>query len=257
MFIDTHCHFNHSQFADDSESSIQRALAAGVDRMIVVGFDVESSERAVRLAEEHSCLYAAVGIHPHEADIWSTEIEARLSGWLNHPRVVALGEIGLDYYRNLSPRDRQVTAFVAQMELAADAGMPIIIHCRDAYQDLLDLMDASSSSSHTGVMHCWAGSVQDARRTVSLGLYLGIGGTVTYNKSDEIRVAVKEAPIERLLLETDSPYLSPVPLRGKRNEPANLSLVVSQIATLRGMSEQEVGIATTSNALTCFPRISR
>ncbi len=254
--IDTHCHFNHTQFADDTPGAVIRANASGVGQMIVVGFDLESSKLAIEIANKYPQISASIGIHPHEASAWNSELEIEFRELLRHPQVVALGEIGLDYYRDLSPRIDQANAFDAQLGLAREFELPVIIHCREAYDDTLTLIAKMQQEGLIcGVMHCWAGAVAEAQRTLELGFYLGIGGSVTYKGSDAVREAVRNVPFDRILLETDSPYLAPVPHRGKRNEPAYTALVAAAVADLKVTTLESVDDQTTANAYRCFPRL--
>jgi TatD DNase family protein len=256
MLTDTHCHFNHDRFAADLLPSLERAVAAGVSEMIVVGYDLVSSEQAVALAERYApTLFAAVGVHPHDAKSWDASAMRQLSRLLNHPRVVALGEIGLDFHYNFSPRPAQFDAFRDQMRLARDAGLPVVIHCREAYPEALQLLEEAGAGETGGVMHCWAGMVAQAEQTVAIGLALGFGGTLTYKNAQEVRDAAQSVPPESLLIETDAPYLTPMPHRGKRNEPAYARLVAEKLAELRGLALPEIAILTTRNAHRVFPRM--
>jgi TatD DNase family protein len=256
MLIDTHCHFNHERFADDLLPSLERALAADVLQMIVVGFDIASSEQAVQLAERHSpALFAAVGVHPHDAKSWDRAAAARLEAWLDHPRVAALGEIGLDFHYDFSPREAQYAAFRAQMAIARRAGVPVIIHCREAYPETLQLLMEEGADETGGVMHCWAGTLAQAEQTVGIGLALGFGGTLTFKNAQEVRDAAQSIPATSLLVETDAPYLAPMPHRGKRNEPAYTRLVAEKLAQLRGLTYPEIATLTTGNAHDVFPRL--
>ena len=257
MFIDTHCHFNHKQFADNLPEFIERAQNAGVGQMIVVGYDMPSSELAVQLSEQHSgILFAVVGVHPHDAKDWNGESDARLRELSDHPHVVAIGEIGLDYHYDFSPRDLQETAFRAQMQIARYVGLPVVIHCREAYGDTLQILSEEGADETGGVMHCWAGSVEEADKTVALGLALGFGGTLTFKNAETTRQAAQRVPLETLLVETDAPYLAPVPHRGKPNEPAYTRLVAEKLAELRGLTLPELATLTTANARRIFPRLT-
>ena len=255
--IDTHCHFNHKQFADTMPQALERARAADVRQMIVVGYDMPSSEQAVRLSEEYAgTLFAAVGVHPHDAKDWSDAAEARLRELSDHPHVVAIGEIGLDYHYDFSPRDVQASVVQAQMRIARESGLPVIIHCREAYADTLQILSDESADDTGGVMHCWAGSVVQADQTIALGLSLGFGGTLTFKNAQEVRDAAQRVPLENLLIETDAPYLAPMPHRGKPNEPAYTRLVAEKLAELRGMTLPELARLTTGNARRVFPRLT-
>ena len=254
MFIDTHVHLNGSDLGGDLAGVIGRAQAAGVDEFVVVGYDLASSERAVALAETDARLWAVVGVHPHDASAWGTDAEAALRRWAANPRVVAIGEIGLDFYRDLSPRPAQEEAFRAQMRLAAEMNLPVVIHCRDAYDELLALLKAHPPTTPL-VLHCFAGTRAHAQVAWENGWHLGVGGTVTYKKNEDLRAIIRDTPHELLLLETDAPYLSPEPLRGKfPNEPARIPLVAECIAALFGETPEMVAAWTTANVRRAFPR---
>ena len=258
MLINTHCHFNHKRLLDDIEGCIERAARVGVTQMIVVGFDMASSEQAVAQAEAHpGTLFAAIGVHPHDSKDWDHASEVRLRALSGHPSVVAIGEIGLDFHYDFSPRDAQYAAFRAQMRLAREIGLPVVIHCREAYTETLEVLAEEGVHEIGGVMHCWAGSPEQADQTVALGMALGFGGTLTFKSAEEVREAAKRVPAEALLVETDAPYLAPMPHRGKRNEPAYTRLVADYLAGLRGVGIPEIEAITTANARRVFPRLAR
>jgi TatD DNase family protein len=252
MIIDTHCHLNHEQFASDVPTTIERARQAGIERMIVVGYDLPSSEAAVLLAERYQGVYAAVAVHPHDAKHYDNSTEDRLRELAASKKVVAIGEIGLDYHYDFSPVEAQMTAFKAQLELARKTELPVIIHCREAYDDVLNILGGVGIEEIGGVMHCWAGDSEQAERTLQLGMYLGIGGVITFKNAPMLREITAAAPLDRLLLETDAPYLAPVPYRGKRNEPAYTALVAEKVAELRGINREEIEAVTTANACNLF-----
>ncbi len=254
--IDTHVHLNNDGLLRDLDGVISRAQTDGVNTFVVVGYDVASSERAVALAESDSRIWAVVGVHPHDAKEWSEAAADRLREWAKNPRVVAIGEIGLDFYRDLSPRDVQYAAFRAQITLARETGLPIVIHCRDAYPECLDLLEAEAQNVPL-VLHCFAGTRAEAERAWKNGWYLGVGGTVTYKKNDDLREVVRAMPTDLLLLETDAPYLSPEPLRGKfPNEPARVALVARYVAELRGEPLEDLAAQTGENARRLFTRLA-
>lgn len=256
MLIDTHCHFNHERFADDISASIARAQSAGVRQMVVIGFDLASSQQAVRLSEAFpGTLFAAIGVHPHDAKNWDAATEQRFRALSDHPHVVAIGEIGLDFHYDFSPRPDQEKAFRAQMQLAREVELPIVIHCREAYPETLQILQEESADEIGGVMHCWAGTVEEAERTAEIGLALGFGGTLTYKNAQNVRDAASAVPLELLLVETDAPYLAPQPKRGQRNEPAYTVLVAERLADLRGITLTELATLTTANARRVFPRL--
>ena len=247
--IDTHCHWNHERLRNEMSSGINRAQEAGVSQMIVVGYDQASSEEAVAISSAHrGYLFAAVGIHPHEAKLWNDASALWLREIASSPSVVAIGEIGLDFHYDFSPVESQYSALEAQMSVANEVGLPVIIHCREAYPECLAALKASGVGEYGGVMHCWAGTWAQAVQSLELGMYLGIGGVVTYPKAGNVHETAIKCPADHLLLETDAPYLTPVPHRGKLNEPAFLRLVAERVAQLRGISVEELSEITTANA---------
>jgi TatD DNase family protein len=247
ILFDTHAHIDDEQFDADRAAVISRAAAAGVAYILNAGACMASSARAVALAGEQSGVYAAVGIHPHDA---ATACEAdyqQLAAWAALPKVVAIGEIGLDYYYDLSPRDVQQTVFIRQLDVARQVEKPFIIHDRDAHGDILTVIRREAKGLR-GVFHCFSGSLEMAQELLKLGFYLSIGGPVTFKNATKLQRIAAEIPLERLLVETDCPYLTPHPQRGHRNEPAYVRLVAAEIARLRGISLEELAAATTANA---------
>ena len=251
MFLtDTHAHLDFPQFDDDREEVIARALAAGVGIIINVGADLASSRRAVALAEAHPQIYAAVGVHPHDAKTLTEEVLTELRELARHPQVVAIGEIGLDFYRDLSPRDVQRQAFERQLALARELDKPVIIHDREAHAEVMDTLRRWQGLR--GVLHCFSGSLEMARRAVELGFYISIAGPVTFKNARRLPEIVRQLPLERLLIETDCPYLAPHPHRGERNEPAYVRLVAEAVAEIKGLPLEEVARVTTANTQTLF-----
>jgi len=253
--IDTHTHLDFPQFDGDREAVIARAREAGVTTIINVGADIESSLASVALAERYPFIYAAVGVHPHDASILDETTLAKLKELARHPKVVAIGEIGLDYYRNLSPRDVQRRVFRLQLKLALDVGKPVIIHDRDAHREVLEILKEVAQKADgrlTGVMHCFSGSPEMAREVLKLGFRISVAGPVTFKNARKLPQIVRELPLDRLLIETDCPYLAPHPYRGKRNEPAYVRLVAEAIAAIKGMPVEEIARATLQNALRLF-----
>ncbi len=222
--------------------------------MIAIGFDLASSEAALRLSSAEADVWAAVGVHPHDASTYGPEVERRLREMAAHPKVVAIGEIGLDYHYNHSPQPVQRDAFASQLALARDVGLPVVIHCREAHDDLFAEYEQSGLGTPC-VMHCWSGSVAQAHRAIEDGMHLGIAGVLTFKKRGELGDVVRAVPEDRLLIETDAPYLAPVPHRGKRNEPAYVSLVCAQLARDRDAAPEHIARVTTSNALRLFSRL--
>lgn len=247
--VDSHCHLNHEMLAADWRNVLERAAACRVERVVVVGYDEATSAAAAEMAEGHPGVWAAVGIHPHEASAYDETVRERIAAMLQRPRVVALGEIGLDFHYDFSPRDAQVRAFKDQLALARAIGTPVIVHCRDAYDAVLDVLEETSVR---GVVHCWSGTPRQAERAVACGLYLGFTGILTFRKAEEVRLSARVVPPDRLLVETDAPYLAPAPHRGARNEPAYLPLVVRALAEVRGVDEEEMAAQTTANAERLF-----
>ncbi len=253
--IDTHCHLDFAPFDDDREEVLRRALAAYVRTLINPGADLDSSRRAVKMAECFPQVYAAVGIHPHDAVTLDETALQELRQLAHHPKVVAIGEIGLDYYRNLSPRAQQRNAFEEQLALAATCRLPVIVHQRDAAQDALSIVKswrAQHSYHPAGVFHAFSGDLAMARRVIELGFYIGIAGPVTYANARKLPEILPRLPVESLVIETDAPYLTPHPYRGQRNEPAYLPLVARRLAELLHMSLETLATRLTDNARRLF-----
>lgn len=246
MLIDSHAHIQFSQFNSDRDAVLKRAHEAGVSAILVIGFDMETSLGAVALAEKHAYIYATVGMHPHDAKDLTPDVLKTLRELAAHPKVIALGEMGLDYYRNLSPHPVQKKAFEKQLDLAEEMQMPIIIHNRDAYTDILPILEARQGKIR-GVLHCFTGDVELMRRSLGIGFHIGIGGIVTYPNAKDVQAVAREVSEDRLLIETDCPWLTPQFRRGKRNEPAYVRAVAEKIAELRCTSVEEIGETTTKN----------
>ncbi len=256
MWIDSHCHLDGKRFDEDREAVIERALAAGVTKMLAIGTGggPRDLDVAIRLAERYPFIWASAGVHPHDASKWTDECGPMLRERMGHPRVVALGEIGLDYHYDFSPRDVQERVFVAQMGIAAEAGKPILIHTREAWDDTFRLIEEHwRPTGLPGVMHCFTGGPAEARRSLELGFLLSFSGVVTYPKAPEVREAALLTPLDRMLVETDAPYLAPVPWRGKRNEPAYVARTGEMLAGLLGVSVEELGRRTSENFARLFP----
>lgn len=250
--FDTHAHLHFPEFAGDLDAVLERARSAGVRRIVTVGSDVESSRAAVALAAREAEVWATVGIHPHDAASADPGALAELERLAAAPRVVALGEIGLDFFRDLSPRDAQARAFAAQLELARRAGKPVVIHCRDAHAETLAILADARVGELGGVMHCFSGDVDIARRCLDLGLVVSIAGPVTYPNARALPDVVRYVPDDRLVVETDCPYLPPQRYRGKRNEPAHVAITAARVAELRGEPLARLGPRLTDNARRLF-----
>lgn len=249
---DSHCHLDSERFTEDLGAVIDRALSAGVERMMSIGTGdgPPDIEVAVRIADKYDVVYSTVGVHPHDASKYDDEVGKRLAELLKHQKVLALGEIGLDYYYDHSPRDVQQAAFIEQMRIAADARLPIVIHTREAWDDTFKLLEQHwKPTGLGGIMHCFSGGPVEARRSLDLGFHLSFAGIVTFPKSLDIQEAARICPSDRMLIETDAPFLAPVPHRGKRNEPAFIAHTAAKVAELRGTSVDEIVRATTVNFL--------
>jgi len=249
--IDSHAHIYYRDYAGDFDAMLQRAADAGVKAMLVVGTDIESSRESIELAEKHPQLYAAVGIHPHDAGrVTSACYDVIRTLALSSPKVVSIGEIGLDFYRDRSPRDAQESVFRAFLRMANELGKPVIIHDRDAHRQVLDCL--REEGTQRGVLHCFSGDAAMAAEAVAMGLYISIPGTVTYPTNEALREVVRAVSIDRMLVETDCPYLSPVPYRGKRNEPAYVRLTAERVAEVKKLSLEDVSRITTKNVRDLF-----
>lgn len=256
LWIDSHCHLDGKTFANDRAETIERARLAGVGHLIAIGTgdgppDLESS---IRIATEFPAMFSAtVGVHPHDAAKADSATMPRLAELLQHPKCVALGEIGLDFHYDFSPRDVQERVFIEQMEIAAAAGKPIVIHTREAWQDTMRLLREHWRKTGLGcLLHCFTGNVPQAREALNIGCDLAFGGVLTYPKAQDVRDAAAYAPADRILLETDAPYLSPVPHRGKRNEPAYVPLTGARLAEVRGIEVEQAAQAATANTVRFF-----
>lgn len=252
MLFDTHVHLNAEQFNEDLQEVIDRAIAEGVTNMVVVGFDEITIKKAIELAENHDFLYASVGWHPVDAVDMTQEHLDWLKELASHPKVVALGEMGLDYYWDKSPKDIQKEVFRKQIRLAKEVNLPIIIHNRDATADIVEILKEENAGEVGGIMHCFSGSVETALECVEMNFYISLGGPVTFKNAKKPKEVAEAIPLDRLLVETDCPYLTPHPYRGKRNEPAYVKLVAQQIAELKGLTFEEVADETAKNAKKLF-----
>ena len=249
MYFDTHCHLNSEQLYENRDEFIKHALDNQVEMMVVVGYDLESSKKAVEIAKEHSFIYAAVGIGPNDCLNTTTQDLQIIDEYLNEPKVVALGEIGLDYYWDDVPSDKQKEIFQQQVDLAKKHQKPIIIHCRDAYEDTYEVL---KRNGHPGIMHCYSGSVEMAKRFIDLGFYISLAGPVTFKNARVPKDVAEKIGLEHLLIETDCPYLTPHQYRGSLNEPANVVYIAQEIAKLKNMEIESVASQTTFNAKKVF-----
>ncbi len=254
MIFESHAHYDDAKFDDDRELLLQRLLSDSICGIINVGASIESTKASIALAEKHSAVYAAAGVHPEMADELDEDSFAWLKEQLRHPKVVAVGEIGLDYYhgKEQTVRERQKHWFARQLELAKVSGLPVIIHSRDAAQDTLRIMKDTHADEISGVVHCFSYAVNLAEEFVAMGYFIGVGGVVTFKNGKKLVETVKKIPLEKILLETDAPYLSPEPFRGSRNDSSNLVYVAERIAQIKGITADEVIEVTKRNGERLF-----
>ncbi|MGN7392623.1 TatD family hydrolase [Bacillus safensis] len=252
MLFDTHAHLNAEQYNEDLEQVIERAKSEKVEKIVVVGFDCPTITRAMELIEEYDFIYAAIGWHPVDAIDMTDEDLAWIKDLSQHEKVVAIGEMGLDYYWDKSPKDVQKEVFRRQIALAKEVKLPIVIHNRDATEDVVTILKEEGAAEVGGIMHCFTGSLETAKACMEMNFYISFGGPVTFKNAKKPKEVVKEIPSDKLLIETDCPYLTPVPFRGKRNEPSYVKYIAEQIAELREISFEELAELTTKNAKKVF-----
>jgi TatD DNase family protein len=248
--IDSHCHLDSEQFDADRDAVIERALAAGVEHMVAIGSGggPPDLEAGIRLADRYAPLYATIGVHPHDASKATDETYRRLAALAGHPKVVAIGETGLDYHYDHSPRDIQRDVFIEQMRIARDARKPIVIHTREAWADTIALLTEQWASSNLGgIIHCFSEGPREAEQALAIGFHISFGGILTFPKAVGVQEAARITPADRLLVETDAPFLAPVPYRGKRNEPAHVVETARKLAQLRGAEPDEIARTTADN----------
>ena len=252
MWFDTHAHIDGEEFAEDQAEVIERAGLAGVTRIVNIGCDRDSALRTIRLVEQYDQIYGTVGLHPHEAREMTDGFLEELRQWAAHPKIVAIGEIGLDFHYDYSPRDAQRQAFRRQIRLARELCMPVAIHDREAHRESFDILTEEGGWANGGVYHCYSGSAEMAAEIVRKGFFISFSGTVTFKNADKLRRSAAAVPLDRLLIETDCPYLSPQPYRGKRNEPAYVAETGKALAELRGLSPEELAKITWENACRAY-----
>lgn len=252
MLIDSHAHLDMEEFEKDLDEVLARALKGGVDRVITIGTDLESSRRALELAEKRPFVHPTVGCHPHNASRMEPAELRALTELASRPRIVAWGEMGLDFFRGYSPPEKQVIAFEQQLDIAVEVGLPVIIHIRDAHEEALRILRGKGKKEDRGVIHCFSGDYRLAMEFIELGYCISIPGTVTYKNAHHVREVASRIPEQFLLLETDAPFLTPVPHRGKRNEPLYVIHTAQTIAEIRGMELQELGAKTSENTVRLF-----
>ncbi len=247
MFVDTHAHLFYPNFNGEVDKVIERAKQAGVDYILVPATDVATSQQAIELAEKYDFIFAAVGVHPHDTKDWSDDLIPKLEEFANHKKVVAIGEIGLDYYYDFSPRDKQLQAFESQIQLALKLNKPIIVHNRESNDDVMSFARKYKENGLRAQYHCFAGSITDARELIEMHHFISFPGNITFKKADTLRNVLSRIAVENLLLETDSPFMTPVPHRGERNEPALIKLIAEKIAEVHQLRVEDVAQTTSYN----------
>ncbi len=251
-WFDSHCHVDEEKFNEDRDTVLTRMREHGITRFAVIGSDLESSRHAIEFAKTHEDAVAAGGFHPHEAKSFREEDCEEIAGWYRSGEIRAIGEIGLDYYYDFSPRDVQRSVCIRQMELAWEIGAPAVYHIRDAHGDMLEIMKSMKNKLTGGIIHCFSGSAEMAKEYLKLGYYISFAGPLTFKKAPKLQEAALVVPRDRLLIETDSPYMAPEPVRGTRNEPTNVRYVGIKLAELRGETVEEVARYTTENAMRVY-----
>lgn len=250
--IDTHCHLHFSEYDEDRQTVFQRSWDGGIDALILVGCDAEDSTQAMKLSQNFDRTFFSAGFHPHEANRWDLHKKQKLEELSRHPKCIAIGEVGLDYYRNLSPKEDQRKVFIEMLDLAKARELPLIIHCREAADEMVSVLKEQGPFPSSGVMHCFAGDSEYLRDCLKLGFYISFAGNLTFSNAQELRERAAEVPMERLLAETDCPYLTPVPFRGTRNEPCRITHTIAKLAEIQKKSPEEMAEATARNARRLF-----
>ena len=248
MLIDTHTHIDMENFADRFDEVMQTAKDYGVEKVVIPGVEPSGFDRIIKLCEEYPDVYGAVGVHPEELNSYNEEAESRIKELLKHKKIIAIGEIGLDYYWDKSQIEKQKEIFERQILIAKQAQKPILVHDREAHPDSFEILKKTNAAETGVVMHCFSGSPEFAQQCINEGFYIALGGVVTFKNAKKVKEVAKTVPLDKLLLETDAPYMTPVPFRGKENQPAYVKFVAEEIAKLRGVSFEEIAEATTANA---------
>ncbi len=254
MFVDAHCHLEMEAFDEDRDEVIAKSLAEGLTYMLTVGTEERYFEKVLAIVDRYPAIYGAMGIHPHNSDDFTDGLGRRIRGFLSHEKIVAYGEIGLDFFRDYAPRKTQREAFQRQIDLALDAGLPMIIHSRDARDETVAILDEFGRDRWEGVIHCYSYDLKTARRFLDMGFHLSIPGTITYKNAGELTEVVEYVPVERLLCETDAPFLTPAPHRGKRNEPYMVKLTVSRMAEIKSIHVGDLASSLCHNFVKLFLR---
>lgn len=256
--IDSHCHLDYPEFEQDWSGTLARARGAGVGMMVTIGVKLSTFDRVLAVAERADHIYCTVGVHPHEAGLEGQDGPDKLIALATHDKVIGIGETGLDYYYDHSPRAAQRESFRAHIAAAQATGLPLVVHSRDAEDDTIDILEeAYAQAPFTGLIHCFSSSRQLAERALKIGLYISCSGIVTFNRAEDLRATMAAVPLTRLLVETDAPYLAPVPKRGKSNEPAFVAYTAARLAEVKGVTPEALATATTENFFTLFTKADR
>jgi TatD DNase family protein len=254
MFVDAHCHLEMESFDEDRDEIVSKSLAEGLVYMLTVGTEARYFDKVLELVDRYPAIYGAIGIHPHNSKDFTDEIAGRMKGFLAHQKIVAYGEIGLDFYRDYAPRKTQTEAFRRQVDLALSAGLPVIIHSRDAREETIAVLEEFGKDRWEGVIHCYSYDLETARRFLDMGFHLSIPGTITYKNAGQLPMVVEYVPVDRLLSETDAPFLTPLPYRGKRNVPHMVKLTVSRMAEIKSMPVEDLATFLYRNFVKLFFR---
>ena len=252
MFVDTHCHLFSPDFGADLDMVIENAKSNGVDYIIVPATDLETSKKVIDLVDKYDFIYGAVGIHPHDSKDWNSSFLNDIEEFSKHSKIVAIGEIGLDYYYDFSPKEKQIEAFKAQLDLAVKRNLPVIIHNREADDDMMSILKSYAGTGLRAQLHCYSSSLENANDLIQMHHFISFTGNITFNKMENLRHIISNVSLDHILIETDSPYMAPTPFRGKRNEPAHVRLVAEKIAELHKITPEEVGMVTSFNAFKLF-----
>jgi TatD DNase family protein len=255
MFVDSHCHLEMESFDKDRDKVIERSLKEGLAYLLTVGTEEQYFKKVLEIVEKYDRVYGAIGIHPHESESYSEKIAATIEQYLKHPKIVGYGEVGLDFFKNYSPREAQIKAFREQLSVAKALGFPVIVHSRSAREETLSLLKETYGNNASGVVHCYSYDWSTAKKLLDMGFYISIPGTITYANAKESVEVVRNIPLDRLLAETDAPFLTPVPHRGKRNEPSFVKLTVKKISEIKNRDVEEVASNLSGNFLKVFPKV--
>jgi TatD DNase family protein len=255
MFVDSHCHLEMESYDKDRDEVVERSINEGLAYLLTVGTEEKYFKKVVEIVERYDRVYGAIGIHPHESTSYTEKTAATIKQYLTHPKIVGYGEIGLDFFKNYSPREAQIKAFREQLAFAKSLGFPVIVHSRSAKEETLRMLKDAYGNEASGVIHCYSYDWETAKKFLDMGFYISIPGTITYASAKESVEVVRNVPLDRLLAETDAPFLTPVPHRGKRNEPSFVKLTIKKISEIKNMGAEDVASSLQDNFLRAFPKI--